>query len=377
MSSSTFPADVGHRIRKARRIRGLSLRTTAELAGFSPGFLSMVENGTRTLDRLSHISALADALRVAPGDLLGTSLPSTSPHWDTAVRELRITLLAASSSVRPNETSPELTRAVDDASYLMNHGEYLILLQRLPSLVDRCTDLRQLLRLYHSVCVPMLLDIGLLDLAAFVVELARTHAEVLGDPVEDAVNTLWRSKTCTRAGAWTDAAAMAERALAELSGSPAVRGRLHLAAAQAEVHFDHTTAFSHLAEADRLARSAAPEASAALPFTPALVHFHRMLRLYDVGRFDQIIAAADAPHDVTNRMYAAGIQLMVGCSYARVSGQATRAVTHLQRAERIAPLPTRVDVHTRQAVSSLLSASPGGSTARELRGIAHRIGLRA
>ncbi|SDW37581.1 Helix-turn-helix domain-containing protein [Amycolatopsis xylanica] len=375
MSSSAFPVDVGHRIRKARRTRGLSLRTTAELAGFSPGFLSMVENGTRTLDRLSHISALADALRVAPGDLVGTSLPSTSPHWDTATRDLRGTLLAVSSAVRPHETSAELTSAVDDACHLMNHGEYLILLRRLPSLIGRCTDLRQLLRLYHSVCVPMLLDIGHLDLAAFVVELGRTHAEVLADPAENAVNTLWRSKTCTRAGAWTDGAAMAERALGEFSGSPAVRGKLHLAAAQAKVHFDQTTAFSHLAEAERLAASAAPEPLAALPFTPTLVRFHRMLRLYDVGRFEQIIEAADAPYDVTTRMYAAGIQLMVGCSYARVAGQASRAVTHLQRAERIAPLPVRVDAHTRQAVSALLGTQSPGRTGRDIRGLAHRLGL--
>ncbi|WP_370949121.1 helix-turn-helix domain-containing protein [Amycolatopsis sp. cg5] len=375
MSSSAFPVDVGHRIRKARRTRGLSLRTTAELAGFSPGFLSMVENGTRTLDRLSHISALADALRVSPGDLLGTSLPSTSPHWDTAVRDLRTTLLAVSSSVRPHETSPELTAEVDDTCYLMNHGEYLILMRRLPSLIDRCTDPHQLLRLYHSVCVPMLLDIGLLDLAAFVVELGHTQAEALDDPIERAVNVLWRSKTCTRAGAWTDAAAMAERALGSFTACPSVRGKLHLAAAQAEVHFDQATAFGHLAEADRLASSAAPDPLAALPFTPALVYFHRMLRLYDVGRFDQIIAIADTAHDVTNRIYAAGIQLMVGCSYARVTGQASRAVTYLQRAERIAPLPVRADAHTRQAVSTLLGTRPAGRTGRDIRGLAHRLGL--
>lgn len=45
--------------------------TQAELAGLSPLFLSMVEHGSRMLDRRSHIAAVASALRVSETDLVG------------------------------------------------------------------------------------------------------------------------------------------------------------------------------------------------------------------------------------------------------------------------------------------------------------------
>ncbi|GAA2807474.1 hypothetical protein GCM10010452_40140 [Crossiella cryophila] len=51
----------------------MSVRTTAQLAGLSPAFLSMVENGERILDRLSHIQAIATALRVSPADLIDSA----------------------------------------------------------------------------------------------------------------------------------------------------------------------------------------------------------------------------------------------------------------------------------------------------------------
>ncbi len=58
-------ATIGARLRILRRWRGMSQVELAGLAGLSPSFVSMVEHGTRMLDRRSHIAA-PDARRQTP-----------------------------------------------------------------------------------------------------------------------------------------------------------------------------------------------------------------------------------------------------------------------------------------------------------------------
>jgi transcriptional regulator with XRE-family HTH domain len=62
---------IGARLRVLRRWRGMTLAQLAGQAGLTPSFLSMAERGQRALDRRSHISALAAALRVSEIDLVG------------------------------------------------------------------------------------------------------------------------------------------------------------------------------------------------------------------------------------------------------------------------------------------------------------------
>jgi transcriptional regulator with XRE-family HTH domain len=58
--------DAGVRLRTLRLRRGLSQVALADLACISPAYVSMIENGQRTLSRATHVIALADALRVSP-----------------------------------------------------------------------------------------------------------------------------------------------------------------------------------------------------------------------------------------------------------------------------------------------------------------------
>lgn len=67
------PADdaaMGRRLRAVRRARGKSQVVIAGLAGISSGYLSRLENGLRSLDRLSLIVALAHALEIPPTELV-------------------------------------------------------------------------------------------------------------------------------------------------------------------------------------------------------------------------------------------------------------------------------------------------------------------
>jgi transcriptional regulator with XRE-family HTH domain len=75
-AASSAVAD--HPLRCARRCRGLTLVVLAGMSGLSVPFLSMVENGQRTLSRRDHVNALAAALRVSPAELA----PSVIPGFD-------------------------------------------------------------------------------------------------------------------------------------------------------------------------------------------------------------------------------------------------------------------------------------------------------
>jgi DNA-binding Xre family transcriptional regulator len=62
-------AEIGGRIRKARKGNGLNLHELARLSGISAPALSLIENGMRDL-RVTSLRRIAAALRVAAGDLL-------------------------------------------------------------------------------------------------------------------------------------------------------------------------------------------------------------------------------------------------------------------------------------------------------------------
>jgi transcriptional regulator with XRE-family HTH domain len=62
-------AGVGSRIRKAREDRGLNLHELARLSGISAPALSLIETGKRDL-RVTSLCRIADALRIAAGDLV-------------------------------------------------------------------------------------------------------------------------------------------------------------------------------------------------------------------------------------------------------------------------------------------------------------------
>lgn len=61
---------IGDRIRALREVRGFGRLELARLAGMSRSGIMMIENGHRD-PRLATLRAIARALRVAPGDLMG------------------------------------------------------------------------------------------------------------------------------------------------------------------------------------------------------------------------------------------------------------------------------------------------------------------
>jgi transcriptional regulator with XRE-family HTH domain len=81
---------IGERVAWYRRRRGLSQEVLAGLVDRTTDWLSKVENGRANLDRISVVTALADALDVTVGDLLGE--PSVV-QWPGSAPQRTVTLL--------------------------------------------------------------------------------------------------------------------------------------------------------------------------------------------------------------------------------------------------------------------------------------------
>ncbi|MGH3993423.1 MAG: helix-turn-helix domain-containing protein, partial [Pseudonocardiaceae bacterium] len=92
--SSDDGSEIGRRLRQIRHAKRKSLAVIAGRAGISVSYLSRLESGERALDRRSLITALANALEVAPSEI--TSGLDTPGHLDEdrALNPVRIALLA-------------------------------------------------------------------------------------------------------------------------------------------------------------------------------------------------------------------------------------------------------------------------------------------
>lgn len=379
-------------------MRGLSLRITATLAGLSPAFLSMVENGERDLDRIDHAVALADVLRVSPADLVGQSLvPSTQGHVPAdSLNRLRIALLAAQppySSTFPGDpcSADELSASIDHLARLCDRCEYLQVVRRLPDLLTSAHALlasRSILAIYQRICIPALKELGCLDLLALTLERSHTLSAQFGDPVDQAVAAWQRSQLCTRLGLYEHSAATAMTAAAELSSSSlrtprarAAYGRLHITAALAHARLNpsNSLAVEHLTEAEgvavRLDRQCVQHDDIRLSQMSVLLN---KIELFGVlGDFDGVCATlrdptVEKPRDVIDDY---SFHLLVGWSMAHLRGKEQRAVTHLLHAEKIAPQALRAESYARRAVATLVDRPNHGSVSVNLRGLAHRMGL--
>ena len=115
---------VGERIAYWRRRRGLTQEVLAGLVGRSSVWLSKIERGERTLDKVSLLFALANVLKVSPGDLIGgIDLP---PNGDgpldppRGVPALRRALLGSPDREPP--TAHQLHVDVDHVGMLVANG---------------------------------------------------------------------------------------------------------------------------------------------------------------------------------------------------------------------------------------------------------------
>lgn len=319
---------IGQRVAFYRRRRGLSQEVLAGLVGKTAEWLRKVENNRAELDRLSVIRAVASALDVSLGDLIGeptlfdwteASGKQTVPALRAALRDYRHLSPLISRAVEDDPTPlPALEHDVAEIWDTYQRSQYGVLARRLPYLIHDCLNASRaydgdagrranMLTAYtHQVATLFLTKLGETDLAWIAASrgLAAANAScdriVVGSLSRAAAHALTSNGEYQQARELgTAAARFLEPDLAQPTPSLlSVYGSLHLMCALAAAREDNRSiADTHLGEAADSARRLAGDGNYVwTAFGPTNVKIHQTcvaLELGDVQRAIKIGPALD------------------------------------------------------------------------------------
>ncbi|GLW65922.1 transcriptional regulator [Actinomadura rubrobrunea] len=397
---------IGVRLRTLRRWRGMSLDELAGLSGLSKSHLSRVERGLRALDRRSHIAAIANALRVSETDLVGgphlTKDPVQSgPHL--AIPALRVAIQAntltepAIDRARPLDDLARLVK--DELEPLRRACDYAAIGQILPGVLDELhwhaaqpadeAAHRLALETLVEACVCATFttkNLGYPDLAYTAASRAAEAAAVLDDPAVTGKAEFLRLQTLPKA-AQRQALLAAERAADRLephaSATPCgieALGMIVLSASLAAATLYKTDSAEHwLAEAARLATQVSDDPMTNWQsFSATNVQVWRVT--VEVERGLAGGGVLELAQDVNETRLGrssrrAALCVDVARGLARDARTRDEAVKWLSRAEKIAPQRIRNSATARDTIAVMLEQARIASQARELRGMAARMGI--
>jgi transcriptional regulator with XRE-family HTH domain len=398
---------VGARLRTLRRWRGMTQAELAGLAGLSPSFLSMVEHGTRMLDRRSHIAAVASALRVSETDLVGGPHLSedrvqSDPHM--GIPPLRVALQTntlTSSAVDRARPVSELHQIVFGQLDPMRYrGDYKGMSELLPDVLDElhyhvaqpsdeAVQRLALEALVEARAIAAVLAKGLayVDLAHYAGQRSRDAAAFLDDPVQKGKADFMWLLTLPHAGSWDRNLIAAEKCASELEPhardplGKQVLGMIALTASMSAAAVQRGDRAAHwLDEASRLAAQVPDEPAVAWQaFSAANVSIWRVA--IGVERGESGGGVLEMARDVNLDLFEgrpsrrAGLMLDVGRGLAREQRTRADAVGWLRRAENTAPQLVRNNAAARETVAYLLNRASAAAGGRELRGMAARMGV--
>ncbi|WP_157777958.1 helix-turn-helix domain-containing protein [Nocardia terpenica] len=392
------PNELGRRLREIRAWRGQSLEVTAGLAGISYGYLGKLERGDKHVDSRRLLEALASALRVAPQELTGQPFVPADPLTGEAHAAIAAVETALETydlgedpgvGVRP---WPEVAAGVAN---LRGKGDYAATGRALPGVLgelhayyvrapERRREVLVALIYAYRAAASVTKNLGVRGLPMMAVRQARDCAQELGEP-EWLGFTAYLRGIMGGTGARQRQYELAVRAAEQLASTPGptaiqVAGTLHFIAALAcAVQRDAVRTHDHLAEADDLAQRLPEqhENFAGLYFGPNNVSLWRVSLATELGEGGKVAEyARDAhPAAIPLRDWQATFHCDLG--RAMTTDRATRAqgVQSLITAEQLAPQYVRNNVLVRETVTGLLPTAARDHTGRELRGLAHRMGL--
>jgi len=390
------PAEIGQRVRRIRRSRGKSLDVIAGRAGITKAYLSQLETGQRSLDRLSLIVALAKALEVSPSEL--TLLPVPAPgngHTDSAIQAIRHALVAVDigrpgGQVLPVEVLRGRVTATLDTHYRCDPPSEVGSL--LPGLIgDLHTslaagrDVAELLDLavllHRGATSPWLRLAGApLDLRWQVMRLARHAAQHRETPVALGLAACCSFNVMLTAGVFDLARAELDSASVptdtpestQLAGTLALCRSL-LAAADKRLG-DVAAPLEHAAE---LAERTGEGNAYWLGFGPTNVAQWRMGAALETGDHETAATLAEGLHPQTHplRTRQAAYWADYGRALARARSRRDEAVRALRQAEAISPLHVHRNPFARETLAELVVHAKQDAIGRELRGMAYRAGL--
>ncbi|HEY6422641.1 MAG TPA: helix-turn-helix transcriptional regulator [Pseudonocardiaceae bacterium] len=381
---------IGRRVRQVRNARRKSLRVVAGLAGISKSHLSRIERGERALDSRSEMVALANALGIAPSELMTLPIPAPgNGHTDAAVSAVRLALMAVSRDRPDGEalTTEELRNrasAVENMDYQQRGTALPDLIRDLHTSIAAGYEVAELLRLavmVHAQTVRgWLLVMGApLDLRWQPAMLARQAAEEIGDPTAIGVVAWAAVVEMLTSGAFDLAAAELDSVSVPTATSEGLQldGMLALSrslvAAADNRPGDMAAPLEHAAE---VAQRTGQGNAYRMGFGPVNVGLWRMAGALEAGEPDQAIRVAERlrPEEHPSRERQATYWMDYGRALARVRRR-DDAVKALRTAEELFPTRVLRNPFAREVIAELLTRSRRDAVGRELRGMAYRAGL--
>ncbi|MGH3701641.1 MAG: helix-turn-helix domain-containing protein [Pseudonocardiaceae bacterium] len=387
---------IGARLRQIRNSRRKSLRVVAGLAGMSKSRLSMIERGESALDRRSDIVALADALRIAPSELVKLPMPTPgNGAVDAGVKALRLVIQRVNFDSPGGHVLPVELLQQRVHSVLAEHDrcEHEAVGVALPALVaDLHTsiaagrDVAELLALAALLHVngthSWLRSAGANnDLCFDAARLGRAAAQELGEPATVAVAAFGSVNGLIASGDFDLARMELDRLdlrptnpeTEQLAGALAVTRSL-LAAAQKNM----SQIDGPLDMAAELAERTGERNAYYLGFGPASVGVWRMSVALENGDPSRAAAVAETirPESLATLPRRATYWTDYGRALARVRGRDDEAVIAFRRAEKISPGKVLRNPFARDLIGELVARRPRrDAVGRELRGMAYRAGL--
>ncbi len=396
---------IGERVGAYRRRRGLSQAALAGLVGRSESWLSQVERGLRSVDKLSTILDLARVLRVEPQQLIGRpwQLAPNGGHDTDALDEVRGFFTRYDDLLEPVPRAtldlPQLRTSIATAHRTYQGARYEeVIGQIAPMLasVDRAHrgmrtgQVPELTLGYVSayvVAAKLLTKLGATDLALLAADRAANRAMESDSQVARGTAAYQVACALLRADRPDEAehlaVGMAEQvqrgARSDRPTVASVAGALWLIAAViAARRMDRDEAWARLDRAEYLAGLLGEDANHAwTAFGPTNVKVHRISVATEMGdaagalRLAADVDTTKMPEGLTSRR----AQVHLDLAWAHVQRrQDAEATLQLLEAERTAPEAVRYNVIVRECVREMLARS-GRSQTSALTQLAIRAGV--
>lgn len=395
---------LGERIAFHRRRRGLSQVKLAGLVARSESWLSQIERGVRSIDRISVLNQVAVALNVPVTELAPGSFAPRSADEPEATVALRSALtrydwvgalLGDSAEVSHPVDTLRLRSDVDAAWELMHASSFTQLGHLMPALILRAeaavgrargdghkTALGLLAEAYQ-IAAATLSKLDETDLAWLAGDRAVSASVRAEDPLLATASVLRIAHAFLAGGRHEEAlhlAATTAKALTavldDAAGRISLYGGLSLAAAVAATRMgDGYAALNHLEEAEGAAdRLGDDRNDFHTEFGPTNVALHAVAVAVELGDAGQALRRASA-------IDASGLSAVRRARFlidiARANGQrrkVTEAVRALEEAEGLTPEQVRANTRVRELVRDLLRIG-GPNVDPRLGALARRLGV--
>lgn len=394
---------IGQRVAIARRRRGLSQAVLANLIGRSESWLSQVERGVRSVDRLPVLMDLAEVLHVEVETLLGRPWEyapnggSTPPDLDATRRYLNGYQHLFPAGEDGSAVDEPLAVAIARGHANYQAARYAAVSADLPAVLTRVDRLLRQARplavesttAYVSgylLAAKLLRKLGALDLAMLASDRAATSAMESDSDAYRALTAYQVVEGLLRADQVADAETLAmssasafdaERRRDEPELVSAVGALWLLAAVIAARRTSKFEALDRLRQAEALADLLGRDANYGWTgFGPTNVAIHRVSVAAELGEAGEALSAAQSvrleqlPAGLTGRRAQLHIELAWAYAQGRRDSDAT---LHLMEAEKIAPELLRYNPLVREHIREMLTRAKSGTTA--LHDLAVRAGV--